>query len=128
MAIKEISTNLEAFWMFNRSGKEARPSSQINQAEISPGSGIDEEEVGTLTWDDKKPKKKGSINSLKRGIRCFNWRKEGHGIKECQSPKNPCVECKFLGGGHQAKLVNVCHQGPHHCLRTRCCTLSACSP
>lgn len=75
MAIKEISTNLEAFWMFNRSGKEARPSSQINQAEISPGSGIDEEEVGTLTWDDKKPKKKGSINSLKRGDQVLQLQK-----------------------------------------------------
>ena len=60
MAIKEIGTNLEAYRMYAKVGQEAGPSRMVNQAEtteLGPGPGDDD--IGTLSWDDKKKKGKG---------------------------------------------------------------------
>ena len=64
-AIKEIGANLEAYHMYSRAGQEAGPSKTLNQvelAEIGLGPGA-EEDVGTLSWDEKK-KGKGKGNML----------------------------------------------------------------
>ena len=101
IAIKEIGANLEAYRMYTRAGQEARPSktvSQMEMAEIGLGPG-NEEDIGALSWDEKKGKGKGSF--LPRNNKCFNCRTEGHGIKDCRKPKNQCGECKFHGGGHR---------------------------
>ena len=100
--IKEIGVNLEAYCMYSHTGQEAGPSKTLNQvelAEIRLGPGA-EEDIGTLSWDEKK-KGKGKGNVL-RNNKCFNCVTEGHGIKDCQKPKNQCNECKFHGGGHRA--------------------------
>ena len=102
MAIKEIGSNLEAYRMYARAGQEAGPSktlSQMEMAEIGLGPGA-EEDIGALSWDEKK-KDKGKGNSSPRNNKCFNCGTEGHGIKDCQKPKNQCTECKFHGGGHR---------------------------
>ena len=82
IAIKEIGTNLEAYQMYARTGQEAGPSRTVNQAEtaeIGPGSEADN--VGALSWDDKKKnKEKGP---LPRSNKCFNCGEEGHSIKDC---------------------------------------------
>ena len=60
MAIKEIGTNLEAYQMYAKMGQEAGPSRTVNQAkaaELGPGSDIND--IGALSWDDKKKKGKG---------------------------------------------------------------------
>ena len=82
-AIKEIGANLEAYRMYARAGQEAGPSKTLNQletAEIGLGPGA-EEDVGALSWDEKKRKGKG--NPLPRNNKCFNCGTEGHGIKDC---------------------------------------------
>ena len=64
-AIREIGANLEAYCMYARAGQEAGPSKTLNQvesAEIGLGPGA-EEDVGALSWDEKK-KGKGKGNSL----------------------------------------------------------------
>ena len=102
MAIKEIGSNLEAYRMYARAGQEASPSKMLNQtetAEIGLGPGT-EEDVGALSWDDKK-KGKGKGNPSPRNTKCFNCGTEGHGIKDCRKPENQCTECKFHGGGHR---------------------------
>ena len=97
MAIKEIGSNLEAYRMYAQAGQEAGPSKTLNQmesAEIGPGV---EEDVGALSWDEKK-KGKGKGNPPSRNNKCFNCGTEGHGIKDCRKPKNQCSKCKFHGG------------------------------
>ena len=64
-AIKEIGANLEAYHMYSHAGQEAGPSKTLNQvelAEIGLGPGA-EEDVGALSWDEKK-KGKGKGNML----------------------------------------------------------------
>ena len=100
MAIKEIGSNLEAYRMYAKTGQEAGPSRTVNQAEVEIGPGPENDDIGTLSWDDKKKKGKGKA-SPPRSNKCFNCGEEGHGIKDCQKPKNPCGECKFHGGGHR---------------------------
>ena len=88
--------------MYAQAGQEAGPSKSLNQmemAEIGLGPGV-EEDVGTLSWDEKK-RGKGKGNPPPRNNKCFNCGTEGHGIKDCQKPKNQCSECKFHGGGHR---------------------------
>ena len=88
--------------MYARAGQEAGPSRTLNQvesAEIRLGPGV-EEDVGALSWDEKK-KGKGKGNGPLRNNKCFNWGTEGHSIKDCQKPKNQCTKCKFHGGGHR---------------------------
>ena len=100
-AIKEIGTNLEVYHMYVQAGQEAGPSKTLNQmemGEIGLGPGA-EEDVGALSWDEKKGKGKG--NSSPRNNKCFNCRTEGHSIKDCQKPKNQCSECKFHRDGHR---------------------------
>ena len=102
MAIKEIGSNLEAYRMYARAGQEAGPSKTLNQmesAEIGLGPEA-EEDIGALLWDEKK-KGKGKGNPSPRNNKCFNCGTKGHGIKDCQKPKNQCTECKFYGGGHR---------------------------
>ena len=102
MAIKEIGSNLEAYCMYAWAGQEAGPSKTLNQietAEIGLGPGA-EEDIGTLSWDEKK-KGKGKGNPSPRNNKCFNCGTEGHGIKDCRKPKNQYTECKFHGGGHR---------------------------
>ena len=60
MAIKEISTNLEAYRMYAKTGQEAGPSRTVNQAEVTElGPGPGDDDIGALSWDDKKKKGKG---------------------------------------------------------------------
>ena len=60
IAIKEIGTNLEAYQMYAKTGQEAGPSRTVNQAEtIEVGPGPENDNIGTLSWDDKKKKGKG---------------------------------------------------------------------
>ena len=64
MAIKEIGSNLEVYCMYAQAGQEASPSKTLNQmesVEIGLGPGA-EEDVGALSWDEKK-KGKGQGNS-----------------------------------------------------------------
>ena len=84
MAIKEIGSNLEAYRMYARAGQEADPSKTLNQMEtVEIGLGLGaEEDVGTLSWDEKK-KGKGKGNPLPRNNKCFNCGTDGHGIKDC---------------------------------------------
>ena len=101
IAIKEIGTNLEAYRMYARTGQEAGPSRTVNQAEATEfGPGPEDDDIGALSWDDKKKKGKGKA-PVPRGNKCFNCGEEGHGIKDCRKPKNPCGECKFHGSGHR---------------------------
>ena len=101
MAIKEIGTNLEAYRMYTKTGQEAGPSHLVNQAKtIEVGPGPESDDIGALSWDDKKKKGKGKAPAP-RGNKCFNCGEEGHGIKDCQKLKNPCGECKFHSGGHR---------------------------
>ena len=101
MAIKEIGTNLEAYRMYAQTGQEAGPSRTVNQAEVAElGPGPGDDDIGALSWDNKKKKGKGKA-PMPRGNKCFNCGEEGHGIKDCRKPKNPCSECKFHGGGHR---------------------------
>ena len=101
IAIKEIGTNLEAYRMYAQTGQEAGPSRSVNQAKtIEEGPGPESDNIGTLSWDDKKKKGKGKAPAP-RGNKCFNCGEEGHGIKDCRKLKNPCGECKFHGGGHR---------------------------
>ena len=101
IAIKEIGTNLEAYRMYAKTGQEAGPSRTVNQAEATEiGPGPETDDIGALSWDDKKKKGKGKA-SPQRSNKCFNCGEEGHGIKDCRKPKNPCGECKFHGGGHR---------------------------
>ena len=101
MAIKEIGSNLEAYRMYARTGQEAGPSRAVNQAEAAElGPGLETDDVGALSWDNKKKKGKGK-GPLPRSNKCFNCGEEGHGIKDCRKPKNQCNECKFHGGGHR---------------------------
>ena len=127
MAIKEIGANLEAYRMYARAGQEAGPSKTLNQVEteeigLGPASEVDD--ISALLWDDKKKKGKGK-GPLQWSNKCFNCGEEGHGIKDCQKPKNPCGECKFHGGGHRcdcskyvtkicasAKEQTVAHSAP----------------
>ena len=70
--------------MYMHAGQEAGPSKTLNQvdsAEIRLGPGA-EEDVGTLSWDEKK-KGKGKGSAPPRKNKCFNCRTEGHGIKDC---------------------------------------------
>ena len=102
MAIKEIGSNLEAYRMYARAGQEAGLSKTLNQLEmveigLRPGT---EEDIGTLSWDEKK-KGKGKGNPSPRSNKCFNCGTEGHGIKDCRKLKNQCTECKFHGGSHR---------------------------
>ena len=100
IAIKEIGTNLEAYCMYARTGQEAGPSKNIHQldsTEMGPGPDPDTD-IGALSWNDK-PKK--GRTPMPQSNKCFNCGNEGHGIKDCKKPKNPCGECKFHGGGHQ---------------------------
>ena len=101
MAIKEIGTNLEAYRMYAKSGQEAGPSRTVNQAEaMEMGLGPEVNNIGALSWDDKKKKGKGK-GFPQRSNKCFNCGEEGHGIKDCRKPRNQCEECKFHGGGHR---------------------------
>ena len=100
MAIKEIGSNLEAYRMYARTGQEAGPSRTVNQAEAEIGPGPESNDIGALSWDDKKKKGKGRAPPPQSN-KCFNCGEEGHGIKDCRKPKNPCGECKFHGGGHR---------------------------
>ena len=101
MAIKEIGTNLEAYRMYAKTGQEGGPSRAVNQVEaLEVGPGPESDDIGALSWDDKKKKGKGKAPAP-RGNKCFNCGEEGHGIKDCRKPKNPCRECKFHGGGHR---------------------------
>ena len=62
--IKEIGTNLEVYRMYAHAGQEAGPSKTLNQvdsAEIRLGPEA-EEDVGALSWDEKK-KGKGKGNA-----------------------------------------------------------------
>ena len=60
MAIKEIGTNLEAYRMYAKTGQEAGPSRTVNQAEATElGPGSETDDIGALSWDDKKKKGKG---------------------------------------------------------------------
>ena len=60
IAIKEIGTNLEAYRMYAKTGQEASPSRSLNQVEtIEEGPGPVSDNIGALTWDDKKKKGKG---------------------------------------------------------------------
>ena len=84
IAIKEIGGNLEVYRMYTQAGQEAGPSKTLNQmetVEIGLGPG-DKEDVGTLSWDEKK-KGKGKGNPLPQNNKCFNCGTEGHGIKDC---------------------------------------------
>ena len=86
--------------MYAKSGQEAGPSRMVNQAEATElGPGSETDDIGALSWDDKK-KGKGKT-PLPRSNKCFNCGEEGHSIKDCRKPKNPCGECKFHGGGHR---------------------------
>ena len=59
MAIKEIGTNLEAYRMYAKAGQEAGPSRTVNQAEATElGPGPESDDIGALSWDDKKKKGK----------------------------------------------------------------------
>ena len=101
MTIKEIGANLEAYRMYAKTGQEAGPSKTVNQLETTElGPGLQaEEEVGVLSWDDKK---KGKGKGMpQRSNKCFNCGETGHGIKDCRKLKNQCGECKFHGGGHR---------------------------
>ena len=99
MAIKEIGTNLEAYRMYAKTGQEAGPICSVNQVEtLEVGPGPESDDIGALSWDIKK--KKGKVPPP-RSNKCFNCGEEGHGIKDCRKPKNPCGECKFHGGGHR---------------------------
>ena len=103
IAIKEIGSNLEAYRMYARAGQEAGPSKTLNQAEtaeIGLGPGPEADDIGTLSWDNKKKKSKGK-GPAPRSNKCFNCGEEGHGIKDCRKPRNQCRECKFHGGGHR---------------------------
>ena len=101
MAIKEIGTNLEAYRMYAKAGQEAGPSRTVNQAEAAElGPGLEADNIGALSWDDKKKKGKGKAPPP-RSNKCFNCGDEGHSIKDCRKPKNPCSKCKFHGGGHR---------------------------
>ena len=101
MAIKEIGTNLEAYRMYAKTGQEAGPSRTVNQAEAAElGPGPEDDNIGALSWDDKKKRGKGKAPPP-RSNKCFNCGEEGHGIKDCRKLKNPCRECKFHGGGHR---------------------------
>ena len=88
--------------MYTRAGQEAGPSKNLNQMETAEtGLGLGaEEDVGALSWDEKK-KSKGKGSPLPQNNKCFKCGTEGHGIKDCQKPKNQCSECKFHRGGHQ---------------------------
>ena len=101
--IREIGTNLEAYRMYDCIGQEAGPSKTLNQLELAEiGLGPEmEEDVGTLSWDEKK-KGKGKGNVLLRNNKCFNCGIKGHSIKDCRKLRNQCNECKFHGGGHRA--------------------------
>ena len=60
MAIKEIGTNLEAYRMYAKAGQEAGPSRTVNQAEATElRPGLEADDIGALSWDDKKKKGKG---------------------------------------------------------------------
>ena len=59
MAIKEIGSNLEAYQMYARTGQEAGPSRTVNQTEAEIGPGPEVDDIGALSWDDKKKKGKG---------------------------------------------------------------------
>ena len=88
--------------MYAHAGQEAGPRKTLNQVEpVEIGLGLGaEEDIGALSWDEKKKgKDKGS---LPWNNKCFNGRTKGHGIKDCQKPKNQCNECKFHRGGHRA--------------------------
>ena len=89
--------------MYAWAGQEAGPSktvSKIETAEIGLGPEAEEEDIGALSWDEKK-KGKGKGNPQARNNKCFNCGIEGHSIKDCRKPKNQCGECKFHGGGHR---------------------------
>ena len=87
--------------MYAKTGQEAGPSRTVNQAEATElGLGPGDDNIGALSWDDKKKKGKGKAPPP-RSNKCFNCGEEGHGIKDCRKPKNPCGECKFHGGGHR---------------------------
>ena len=64
-AIKEIGANLEAYCMYAHAGQEAGPSKTLNQvdsSEIRLGLGAAEEDIGALSWDEKKKGKgKGNV-------------------------------------------------------------------
>ena len=83
-AIKEIGGNLEAYCMYAQAGQEAGPRKTLNQMEsveegLGPGN---EEDVGALSWDEKK-KGKGKGNPSPQNNKCFNCGTEGHSIKDC---------------------------------------------
>ena len=59
-------------------GKRNRGLLYRNTMELGPGPGDDD--IGALSWDDKKKKGKGKA-SIPRGNKCFNCGEEGHGIK-----------------------------------------------
>ena len=87
--------------MYAHAGQEAGPSKnicQLDSMELGPGLEPDTD-IGALSWDNK-PKKKGKLPAP-RSNKCFNCGQEGHGIRDCKKPKNPCGECKFHGGGHR---------------------------
>ena len=54
MAIKEIGSNLEAYRMYARTGQEAGPSRTVNQAKAEIGPGPKTDDIGALSWDNKK--------------------------------------------------------------------------
>ena len=84
IAIKEISSNLEVYWMYAKSGQEAGPSRTVNQtesAEIGPGLGA--KEIGALSWDNKKKGKGKGRGTPPQSNKCFNCGEEGHSIKDC---------------------------------------------
>ena len=69
--------------MYAKTGQEAGPSRMVNQAEaVEIGPGPETDDIGALSWDDKKKKGKGKAPAP-RGNKCFNCREEGHGIKDC---------------------------------------------
>ena len=87
--------------MYTKTGQEAGPSQTVNQAEAAEiGPGPETNDIGALSWDDKKKKNKGK-GAPPRSNKCFNCGEEGHGIKDCRKLKNQCRECKFHGGGHR---------------------------
>ena len=94
IAIKEIGTNLEVYFLITRTGQEASPSCTIHELDATETGPGPEEDISAITWDKKKKKGKGRAPAP-QGNKCFNCRQDGHSIKDYKKPKNQCRECKF---------------------------------
>ena len=70
--------------MYAKTGQEAGPSKTIGQVEtVELGPGLEAEEIGTTSWDEKKKVKGKGKGMPPQSNKCFNCREEGHSIKDC---------------------------------------------